>query len=179
MSVSISEENVWHICKYFKEKEPTLLSECYAVFISNEKQSIPLWNQRASTDEQDGLVIWDYHVIFIHKAKDGPLVYDLDSKTVFPCNFEDYQNKVLHSEDKILSQFHRLFRVIEAENFLDSFASDRTHMIKDGKWIKPPPIYQPICTLTSTNNLHYFIDMKSKDVPGQVLNYNDFVSQFS
>jgi hypothetical protein len=55
-----SEENVWHVCKYVKENHPGLLDKCVAVFISNEKQTIPLWSQKQSTDEK-GLVIWVKH----------------------------------------------------------------------------------------------------------------------
>jgi hypothetical protein len=52
-----SEENVWHMCKYVKENQPELLNKCFAVFISNENQTIPLWSQKQSPDKE-GLVIW-------------------------------------------------------------------------------------------------------------------------
>jgi hypothetical protein len=52
-------------------------------------------------------------------------------------------------------------------------------MIKDGKWLKPPPNYPPIFTATSANNLNDFISMSSREVPGQIFNYRDFVSKFS
>ncbi len=73
----------------------------------------------------------------------------------------------------------RYFRVIPAEQYLTTFASDRTHMIKDGKWSKPPPNYPAIFTALSQNNLNDFISMSSYEVPGQILNYRDFVRQFS
>ena len=42
---------------------------------------------------------------------------------------------------------HRKFRVIPAESFLRTFASDRSHMKKpNGEWIKTPPPYLPIRT---------------------------------
>ena len=41
----------------------------------------------------------------------------------------------------------RKFRVIPAESFLRTFASDRSHMKKpNGEWIKTPPPYLPIRT---------------------------------
>jgi hypothetical protein len=36
----------------------------------------------------------------------------------------------------------RQFRVIPADEFLSTFASDRSHMLdEDGKWLKTPPSY--------------------------------------
>lgn len=40
-----------------KENYSDLLEECFAVFISNHKQAIPLWSQKKGEDEQ-GLVVW-------------------------------------------------------------------------------------------------------------------------
>ena len=34
------------------------------VFVSNKKQVVPLWRQKAGKDEEK-LVIWDYHVLLI------------------------------------------------------------------------------------------------------------------
>lgn len=40
-----------------------------------------------------------------------------------------------------------MFRVIPAEEFLQTFASDRSHMLTpDGHWMAPPPTYPPIKT---------------------------------
>lgn len=40
-----------------------------------------------------------------------------------------------------------MFRVIPAEEFLQTFASDRSHMLTpEGHWMSPPPIYPPIKT---------------------------------
>jgi hypothetical protein len=42
---------------------------------------------------------------------------------------------------------YRKFRVIPALEFLQNFASDRSHMKKaNGEWIKNPPAYPPIRT---------------------------------
>lgn len=40
-----------------------------------------------------------------------------------------------------------MFRVIPAEEFLQTFASDRSHMLTpEGHWMSPPPTYPPIKT---------------------------------
>jgi hypothetical protein len=40
-----------------------------------------------------------------------------------------------------------MFRVIPAQEYLDVFASDRSHMLKEDKitYNAPPPSYPPIC----------------------------------
>lgn len=87
-----------------------------------------------------------------------------------------------------------MFRVIPAQEYLDVFASDRSHMLKEDKitYNSPPPSYPPICNqsrnnritlqdhtlngslLASTNNINDFIDMQSKHGPGTVMNLVDF-----
>ena len=41
-----------------------LLLQTSVVFVSNKKQVVPLWRQKAGKDEEK-LVIWDYHVLLI------------------------------------------------------------------------------------------------------------------
>ena len=64
------EENVWKLCdKIRNTKNLIYLQEedkAFVVFISNENRTVPLWRQSAS-EEEEGLVIWDYHVILIIK----------------------------------------------------------------------------------------------------------------
>ncbi|XP_057365297.2 protein N-terminal glutamine amidohydrolase-like [Daphnia carinata] len=175
------QENVWHLCNYFRGNHPALLHECYAVFISNENQTVPLWSQKNSSNHQ-GLVVWDYHVIFIHYVNTKCDVYDLDTTLAFPCSFDEYRTSALGSDETLQTQFRRSFRVIPADQYLASFASDRTHMIKDGEWLKPPPVYPPIYNTTSRNNLYAFINMTNtsdQEVPGQILNHQNFILRFS
>ena len=60
------EENVWKLADHVRTTAPAELLKCYTVFVSNKKQVVPLWRQRAGRDEEK-LVIWDYHVIFVYK----------------------------------------------------------------------------------------------------------------
>ena len=50
------------------------------VFVSNKKQVVPLWRQKAGKDEEK-LVIWDYHVLLILRQAGcnsmEKLLYDL------------------------------------------------------------------------------------------------------
>lgn len=68
--------------------------------------------------------------------------------------------------------------MISAQQFLETFASDRSHMVKDGKWLKPPPAYPCIATSKSTNNIKEFISMVNAEVPGQIFDYDGFLNFF-
>nr|CAG4638690.1 EOG090X0C0Q [Cyclestheria hislopi] len=174
------EENVWHLCNHVKQHCKRELDDCFVVFVSNETRSVPLWYQKAGRSD-DGLVVWDYHVIFIHKNKQATAyeVYDLDSSLTFPCDFLEYTSKVLKCDELLQAQFHRSFRVIAASQYLEHFASDRRHMInKAGDWLKPPPKYNPILTSASTFNLDNYIEMFKNEAPGEILDLKQFVAKF-
>ena len=174
------EENIWHLCD--KIKKSNILTENqnpYVIFISNDNKTVPLWSQSSSKTE-DGLVIWDYHVILIIKADQDCTVFDLDSNLPYPCDFNSYTKATFKLDDNILEQFHRKFRVIPFEDYLLNFASDRQHMKDDnGQWLQPPPDYPCIQTSKSTNNINDFISMKPNACPGEVVSLKKFNDLFS
>ncbi|KAJ8312595.1 hypothetical protein KUTeg_009968 [Tegillarca granosa] len=108
---------------------------------------IPLWCQKASNRE-DKMVCWDYHVIFILANCDkDSMVYDLDTTLSFPCDFKTYAGSGIRPNSILQPQFHS-FGIIKADEYLSTFASDRSHMIgEDGSWMSPPPSY-PYIILT-------------------------------
>ncbi|CAG4978202.1 unnamed protein product [Parnassius apollo] len=173
------EENVWKLCQDVSLRIPGELDRCFVVFISNPCRTVPLWKQRAGREE-DRLVIWDYHVIFLYSWDCKTcLVYDLDSELPFPTFFHKYVTETFRTDQVLKSDFHRFFRVVSAKQFLQHFASDRRHMKRpDGSWIKPPPPYPAICTSVSTHNLDEYINMDLGSGPGQVFNLTDFVQRF-
>ncbi|XP_045171566.1 protein N-terminal glutamine amidohydrolase-like isoform X2 [Mercenaria mercenaria] len=163
------EENVWHLCSSVRDTQPEELGKCFCVFISNHSQTIPLWEQTASNRE-DGLVVW---------GSDGSSVYDLDTRLDFPCPFQQYVRQGIQSCASLKPEFQRLFRVIPAEEFLSTFASDRSHMLDDdGKWLKPPPAYPCIKTLDSANNIKEFMSMDPKVGVGKVMDFWQFCDNF-
>ena len=90
-----------------------------------------------------------------------------------------YAEKSFGDETDILPKFHRMFRVVEGEEFLHSFSSDRRHM-KDGegRWQKPPPNW--VCIRGSKqeeHNLDSFINMDQPG-PGTVNNLEKFKNIF-
>ena len=176
------EENVWKLCdKIQKSKNLVRLQEeekTFVVFISNKKRTVPLWSQSASEDEE-GLVIWDYHVIFVIKNELNSTVLDLDSSLPYPSEFDSYSKYTFKSDKGIKEQYHRKFRVINSKDFLINFASDRSHMKDEtGQWIKPPPAYPCIQISTTSNNIDMFISMDQSVGWGNVLSLTDLNDKF-
>ncbi|KAI3471603.1 hypothetical protein Pfo_028253 [Paulownia fortunei] len=164
------EENVYLLCKKLSEDGIAKSdgSDLYVVFISNEKKQIPLWHQKAS-QRADGVILWDYHVICVQKRKESNLphlVWDLDSSLPFPSPLATYVAETIRPSFQLFSEFQRVFRIVHAPIFLQSFASDRRHM-KDsaGNWVFPPPSYEVIVAEDgTTHNLNEYMEMSSVDV---------------
>ena len=98
----------------------------------------------------------------------------------YPCDFQSYTKATFKTDENILEQFHRKFRVIPFEDYLLNFASDRHHMKDDkGQWLKPPPEYPCIQTTNSTNNIDEFISMKLNKGVGEVVSLCKFNDLFS
>uniref|UniRef100_A0ABD2WRS9 Protein N-terminal glutamine amidohydrolase n=1 Tax=Trichogramma kaykai TaxID=54128 RepID=A0ABD2WRS9_9HYME len=172
------EENVWKLCQEVATKHGSELQHCYVAFISNPGRSVPLWRQRAGKDE-DKIVIWDYHVILIYSPDERAVVYDLDSELPFPTHFWKYATETFRRDEALPTEWHRMFRLVTASDYLKHFASDRQHMKrKDGTWIKNPPDYSPICTPTCTDNLDSFIDMDPNQGLGTVMTLKQLFDRF-
>ena len=52
-----SEENVWKLCERWKQNDPNSLDHLSAVFISNARRQIPIWEQKSATNPEH-LVLW-------------------------------------------------------------------------------------------------------------------------
>ncbi|XP_065485380.1 protein N-terminal glutamine amidohydrolase isoform X2 [Caloenas nicobarica] len=155
------EENVWKLCDYIRSRDQYPLEEFYAVFISNDRRM-------------------DYHVILLHVSSgEQNFIYDLDTVLPFPCPFDLYSVEAFRLDDGLRPEFHRKIRMIRADLYLKTFASDRSHM-KDanGKWQKPPPSYPCIQTADSKMNLDDFISMNPEVGWGSVFPLSDFVHRF-
>ncbi|XP_049674992.1 protein N-terminal glutamine amidohydrolase isoform X2 [Accipiter gentilis] len=172
------EENVWKLCDYIRSQHRYPLEEFYAVFISNDRRMIPLWKQKSGHGDEP--VVWDYHVILLHVSSGKQnFIYDLDTVLPFPCPFDVYSVEAFRLDDSLRPEFHRKIRMVRADIYLKTFASDRSHM-KDanGKWQKPPPTYPCIETADSKMNLDEFISMNPKVGWGSVFSLPDFVHRF-
>jgi len=195
------EENVWCLCKRLcaaaaADNPDHLLDSSFAVFISNENRTVPLWRQKAAR-HADKPVVWDYHVILIVKAmpaSDGDAsspsqVFDLDTTLPYPCDFGKYASATFPFDDQMPAEYKRMFRVISAKEFLQHFASDRRHMKKSSaadenegggvsEWLQPPPTYDCIVTPQSVHNLDLFISMDKSVGWGRVMDLGSLHREF-
>ncbi|CAN6444826.1 unnamed protein product [Victoria cruziana] len=163
------EENVYLLCKQLCTSGFSDLGgmDLFVVFISNERKKVPLWHQRASV-RNDGLVVWDYHVICVQISGEGiaHVVWDLDSTLPFPVILAQYVFESIQPFSQLYPVFRRLFRVVHAPPFLQHFASDRRHMKdSDGNWISPPPTSDPIVSVDGIlNNLDQYMTIHADEV---------------
>lgn len=140
---------------------------------------IPLWGQKVGRQTEEFLVIWDYHVIMIHLENNTSRVYDFDSVLPFPVSGKHYFDLVLR-HCRIKDTYQYQFRVINAEDYLQTFASDRSRMKdNDGNYLKPPPAYECIRTENETNNLNKFISMETQHFQvGEIMSWNQMKQLF-
>jgi len=206
------EENIWHLCEDFlrgrtgrngRRGKPLLprsrtdSDRLKVVFVSNDDKSVPFWNMRfgrlCNRTGVQGFLRWDYHVFAILEVRGSRnrtcVVYDLDTNNEmqFPMPFEDYVENVLRPRCLELADCprDRLFRVIQADDYLDCLCSDRSHMLlEDGCYraIQPkePRIMGPRIRMGNrlTNLLQDFVSMDAEVGVGQVLEEKEFVQRF-
>ena len=170
-SPSYCEENIWHLCQ-----EPDF--EVYdkkVVFISNDRRSCPLWNQRACVS-LDQPVLWDYHVILLFRNENWQ-VYDLDTLLATPTPLGEYIQNTF-TRDPVAQPFLPVFRVIEADEFVSVFSSDRSHMLTaDGTWQAPPPPW-PTIVRNNQSNLMELVDMRNPSF-GTIMDLSRFETLFA
>ncbi|KAF8610784.1 hypothetical protein BDV93DRAFT_517883 [Ceratobasidium sp. AG-I] len=196
------EENVYLASQTLTLSAHENLQTIYVVFISNLTQTVLLWEQRASQypAELGSPVVWDYHVIMILVAKskdevpesNNVYVVDFDSTLGKISSWEEYTSKTFKPElfeNAIFDQgLQSMFRVISSKHFIEQFASDRSHMMKDTgiegpiEYKMPPPPYQPIIGPEAsgkgvTNNLMTeYVSMAGEGAPNStVLSMDDFL----
>eukprot|EP00210_Caulerpa_lentillifera_P000663 g640.t1 len=144
------EENVYNLVNWLTRHGEAIIDNLRVVFISNKNKSVPIWKQRAS-QEENGFIIWDYHVILIDQG--ASVVWDLDSTLdQFPTPLITYIEQALQPNLNLSPSLQRSYRVVPASVYLSNFASDRRHMKSGDDWIKTPPSYP--CIINSRNDIH-------------------------
>ena len=149
------EENIWHLSQHSQFNG----LQKYVVFISNENKRCLFWNQSAAGSRERPLW-WDYHVVFMCKL-DLWLVWDLDTMVGFPIPCSDYLQLTFGKHEWIPERQAPYFRVVEADQFISEFSSDRSHMRTEaGEWLAPPPPWPPILQ-GNQNTLNDFLVHKA------------------
>lgn len=132
------EENIWHLA-YSLINSGINQEDIKILFITNKNQSIAVFNQLASRNNQP--VLWDYHVILMALINKSSVIFDLDSRLPFPCDFKNYMHKSLSLI--IEKEYLPIIRIIPAELYLNHLHSDRSHMkniISNDQFPSYPPL---------------------------------------
>ena len=176
------EENVWKLCEALKNRCDVInIDDYFVVFVSNGDKCVPIWMQRAGKPSESYLCVWDYHVFLVHKLSSIAYVYDLDTVLPFPTEFTQYFSFALKDNNSLRHiKYHRFYRVIRAAEYLDKFASDRSHMKNpDDTWMMPPPQYECIKSSDHISNLNEFISMNKELNYGKVMTSDEFKTFFN
>ena len=135
------EENVWWLAK-----ERGSLPGA-AVFISGARQQVVMVNQSAG-EAPFGLLCWDYHVVFMQHTETGTQIVDPDCTVPGASEgiaLRDYARLSFPPLVPGWADCVPLFRIIDAAQYVATFASDRRHMRDaQGNWLKPPPPWSAI-----------------------------------
>ncbi len=132
------EENIWHLCQ-----SPHVAGElAHVAFVSNREACVALRRQRLSQRE-DGVVVWDYHVILIAGSGGTEwMIWDLDTTLPLPCEAHHYLRESFDCLEGLGAP--PAFRLISAEAYVAGFWSDRRHMATQRGPIAAPPSWPPI-----------------------------------
>jgi len=150
------EENAWWLCAH-----PALGPGArHVVFLVSRAGRCPLLHQRAAPPGR--LIAWDYHVVVV----DGQgRVWDQDSRLPLPSPGGTWLDATFALADRLPAIYAPRLRVIPAEAFRASFASDRRHMRdRRGRFLHPPP---PWPAIGEEMNLARYLDPAAPR-PGQV-----------
>ena len=137
-------------------------SSFWVVFVSNPVKNVPMFQQRAA-QSADTACCWDYHVILVgrdstNNGGGSPQVWDMDSRLPYPCPLPHY---LAHTFPYEWPDPHGpQFRILPATTYLQTFASNRSHMFNrtQRRWTAPPPQYEIIQTDHDTHTLDLLLD---------------------
>ncbi|MDI1436618.1 hypothetical protein [Polyangium sorediatum] len=162
------EENVWQLCQ-----DPALVDRKRdVVFVSNAERACPMWSQKAGRGKP---IVWDYHVVLL--TWDPLEIWDVDCTLGTPLPAITWLEQCFHPG--VPAPYLPSFRVVEADLFTRTFASDRSHMrLPDGTFQKPPPPWPRIGASDSPSNLMSFVDV-TRPFLGEVLSLAAFAARVS
>ena len=145
------EENAFHLCGH----AALTARRRHAVVIGGAHEGFVMWHQRAARG-RSAPIFWDYHVIVL--AEDPWEVWDLDTTLGLPLPAIDYLRSSFRAG--LPAELAPIFRVVPADLFVATLASDRSHMRgPDGRFERPPPPWPTISAPERGSNLRRFVDM--------------------
>jgi protein N-terminal glutamine amidohydrolase len=163
------EENVFHLAR-----EPRLQGRPReVVFISNAERACAVWHQRAAV-RRGWPIVWDYHVVLLVGAPWE--VWDLDTTLGVPVPAADYLRRSFRPGE-LAEEAAPRFRVVGAEAFAATFASDRAHMrLPGGAFAQRPPSWPLIGPPGAAPNLMRFVEMEAPFL-GEVLDLGGMLAR--
>ena len=163
------EENIWRLAC----RTDVIVHAADVVFISNARGRVACWHQRAAPPNEP--IGWDYHVVLAEQTPEGSRIWDLDSRIGLPCDARSWVGLTFQDPELVYPIYHPRFRVAPREVFVETFASDRSHMRIGDRYRKPPPPWAPPGT---GSNLASWIDMDPARGPGEVLDREAFERRY-
>jgi hypothetical protein len=163
------EENIWHLAKRLTAPQ---LRSARVLIVTNATRSVALWHQQPAKSGETP-VAWDYHVLLATRGP-GPSwqIWDPASTLSTPLAASDYIDQTFAHSEGWPPEFLPVFRVVEAERYLQDFDSDRSHMRTDEGWRRPPPDWPPIRGGSLT--LEQLLDL-GDEAPGRWLDRSDLL----
>ncbi|MEM6292134.1 MAG: hypothetical protein AAGA54_12740 [Myxococcota bacterium] len=163
------EENLWHLAADPRAGQ----GPRHVALITNATKTVAVWGQRAGVQagREDGLVVWDYHVVMFVGVGPEAVAWDLDAVAGAPMPALDYLRETFRGAS---GSYAPAFRWMTAATYRDALHSDRRHMrAEDGTWLHPPPPWPCIGT---GHELPALLDL-SKKKPGEVLDLPGLVAR--
>jgi N-terminal glutamine amidase len=87
-------------------------------------------------------------------------VWDMDSTLSYPCRLSAYLDQTFPYDWP--EPHGPQFRLVPADVYRNTFASNRSHMYSHRKWSAAPPPYDVIQTDSDTHTLPYLLDFASR-----------------
>lgn len=144
------EENIWHLCQH------ALFAQSQVIVIAAQGDYFPMLCQRAARSAQEAL-FWDYHVVLLWQKAKLNYLLDFDTCLAFCSPLADYMQQSFLAETRLDPEYVPLFRILSAQDYVQHFKSDRSHMQTPHGWLAPPPPWPPISK--NESNLQQFTHM--------------------
>ena len=164
------EENIWKLCNHAHLQG----NKQKVIFISNKDRCCAVWHMRNAASVVDP-VLWDYHVILAVHQNHHWEIWDPDSALGLPCQASLYLEQSFQPHTP--PPYQPRFRVVNKEDFLRFFQSDRSHMVRKDQTAPENPPPWPVIT-PGVSNLMQFIDMEL-DFYGKVLDLDSLRLELS
>jgi protein N-terminal glutamine amidohydrolase len=116
------EENVWWLAQ--EPRDEAIGAE--VAIISNQARMVALWSQRAAKAPELP-VVWDYHVVLALRGPSGTRISDLDCTLGPAVSAAHWLTESFPAA--VEPRFAPRFRVLDAELYVRTLRSDRSHML--------------------------------------------------